>query len=64
MSFHALFSNIPVSQARQAWVSSIETIGEWMMRALALTEMPQIDHRISQAFQGIMQRTEPLEAQQ
>jgi len=37
---------------------------EWMTRTLALAEMPEIDHRISQAFQGIMQLTDSFEAQQ
>ena len=35
-----------------------------MMRTLVLAEMPQIDHRVCQAFQSIVQRTDPLEAQQ
>jgi len=35
-----------------------------MTRALALAEMPEIDHRISQAIHGIVQRTDTFEAQQ
>jgi hypothetical protein len=35
-----------------------------MTDGLALTEMPQIDHRVSQGFQGVVQPAEPLEAQQ
>ena len=35
-----------------------------MTRPLALAEMPQINHRICQAFQGVVQLTDPLEAQQ
>lgn len=35
-----------------------------MPRILAPAEMPEIDHRVSQAIHGIVQRTEPLEAEQ
>ncbi len=35
-----------------------------MRERLALAEMPQIDHRVCQSFQGIVQLTDPLEAQQ
>ena len=34
---------------------------EWMRKGAALAEMPEIDHRISQAFQSIMQLTDALE---
>ena len=34
------------------------------MRASASAEMSQINHRVSQAFQGIVQLTDPFEAQQ
>jgi hypothetical protein len=37
---------------------------QWMPRILAPAKMPEIDHRVSQAFQGIVQRTDPLEAKQ
>ena len=45
-------------------LSSSRPQKEWMTKALALAEMPQIDHRVSQGFQGIMQLADPLEAQQ
>ena len=35
-----------------------------LVRPLALTEMPEIDHRISQDFQGIVQPTDALETDQ
>lgn len=35
-----------------------------MIKALALAEMPEIDHRVRQAFQGIVQLTDPFKAQQ
>jgi len=35
-----------------------------MTKGLALAEMPQIDHRVCQGLQGIVQLTDPLEAQQ
>lgn len=35
--------------------------GEWMRKALALAEMPEIDHRVCQGFQGIVQPADPLE---
>ena len=35
-----------------------------MRKALALAEMPEIDHRVRQGFQGIMQLADPLEAHQ
>jgi len=34
-----------------------------MTAGLALAEMPQIYHRVSQGFQGIVQTADPLEAQ-
>ena len=46
-SFHAFFPNIPTSQARQILVSSIEISGKWMTRALAVAEVPEINHRVS-----------------
>ena len=58
------FLNLPVSKAGQIWVSRVRPSGESMMRTLALAEMPQIDHRVSQARQGVVQLTDPLEAQQ
>lgn len=36
--------------------------GEWMTQALAQAEMPEIDHRVRQAFQGIVQLTDALES--
>ena len=35
-----------------------------MTRTLALAEMPEIDHRVRQTFQGVMQLTNPFKAQQ
>jgi len=35
-----------------------------MMQGLALAEMPEIDQRVCQGFQGVMQLADPLEAQQ
>jgi len=37
---------------------------EGMMQGLALAEMPEIDQRVCQGFQGVMQLADPLEAQQ
>ena len=35
-----------------------------MIEGLALAEMPEIDHRVSQGFQGMVQLTNPFKAQQ
>jgi len=35
-----------------------------MSKALGLAEMPEIDHRVRQTFQGIVQLTNTFEAQQ
>ena len=35
-----------------------------IVRTLALTEMPEIDHRVRQGFQGIVQPTDALETDQ
>jgi len=43
---------------------ALRPFGEWMTRTLALAEMPEIDHRVSQAFHGIVQLADPFEAQQ
>jgi hypothetical protein len=34
-----------------------------MRKALALAEMPEIDHRVRQTFQGVMQLTNAFKAQ-
>ena len=36
--------------------------GEWMTQALALAEMPEVNHRVRQAFQGIVELTDALES--
>jgi hypothetical protein len=35
-----------------------------MEKPLALAEMPEIDHRVRQGFQGVVQLAEPLETHQ
>ncbi len=35
-----------------------------MQKPLAFTEMPEIDHRVGQGFQGIVQFADPFEALQ
>ena len=34
-----------------------------MRKALALAEVPKIDHRVRQTFQGVMQLANPFKAQ-
>lgn len=43
---------------------ALRPVGEWMTRTLALAEMPEIDHRVRQTFQGVVQPTDPFKAQQ
>jgi hypothetical protein len=63
-SFPCFFSNIRGFKAQQIWSLASRPQRMRIARTSTLTEMPEIDHRVRQSFQGVVQFANPLEAHQ
>jgi len=59
-----LFQIFPISRHDNSGSLSPRPQRAWMVKPLALAEMPKVYHRVRQGFQGIVQFTDALETDQ